>query len=175
MHCALLSLLIACGTEGGEDEGSASWKRASWPTVLDDGLVVSWDLQASWGRETYYLTREGDSAMRLRANGTNTAIDRAVPEREMEQLRNRLRIAGCCELGGPYRDMEEQGTLRIRLPELSCDVTLPLVLWDIDPIARGCDEALRRMWSRRRPAPPLAPGRDHPESASESDDERDDQ
>lgn len=143
--CFVASLLVACGSE----EPSA-WERASWPEPLEGGLVVEWRVEDAWGVERFTVTREGTA--RFEANVTQGAhsvrVERDLSPSDLEALRDDLVAAGCCALGSQSIGPPE-GRLSVRLPNASCDVTLPVEAWD-EPGPKPCERALRRLHGRPR-------------------------
>ena len=145
MRALFALLLVACGPE--EPSG---WERATWPEPLEDGLVLEWDVQDAWGTERFTITREG--AARFEANVTHGThairVERDLMANELETLRDDLKLGGCCAIGSQSSGPPE-GRLRVRLPEVSCDLTLPVEGWE-EPASKTCERALRRLHGRPR-------------------------
>jgi hypothetical protein len=136
---------VACGSEE-----PSEWERAAWPAPLEDGLVIDWRVQDAWGVERFTITREG--AARFEANVTrgnhSVRVARDLSPTDLETLRDDLVAAGCCALGSQSIGPPE-GRLRVRLPNASCDITLPVEAWD-EPGPKSCERALRRLHGRPR-------------------------
>lgn len=142
----ILLLLVACGPEQATD----AWQGASWPEPLDEGRVVEWTVHDAWGEESITVNRDGTSVLdvRIRSGTHGVHVERDLTDLEMEALRDELRTAGCCGLPSESVGPPE-ASLRIRLPELSCDVSLPLEGWEEGDALR-CERRLRALHGRPR-------------------------
>ncbi|MBX3246446.1 MAG: hypothetical protein KF901_04615 [Myxococcales bacterium] len=116
--------------------------------------MVRWDVVDAWGVERFTVRRDGEASFLARArDGHEVRVDRSLPPRELEALRDRLREARCCELftDGAWISPSDgpRIQLQLRLPDLSCDHATPLSAWDTEA-ARPCEAALREVHARPR-------------------------
>lgn len=151
-----LALLLACTSLACKDDpdpaGSEPWQSAEWPAPLEDGSVVRFTLDAP-GRleESLHIDREGELRYRLAQRPHAIDIERTVPGRELEEIRDRLRANACCEMTSePVDDEDPRARLQVRLPELSCDITLHVHTWDDLEQPRACEAVVRSTHGRPR-------------------------
>lgn len=138
--------LVGCGPEA----PSSAWQQATWPEALEGDVVLEWVARDRWGTESFSITREGHAVFetRITAGEHSVRVERDLDARALEALRDELREQRCCALGGGS-SAPPDATLRVRLPELSCDVSRPLEGWD-ELDAKMCERALRRVHGRPR-------------------------
>lgn len=141
----LLIFVVGCGAE----PASEPVPRA-WPEPLAGGLVLEWQATDAWGSERFTVTREGLAVFeaRIREGDHSVQVERDLDPEAVESLRAELVAKGCCALAS-LSSAPPEATLRVRMPELSCDLTLPLEAWD-EPGAKPCERALRRVHGRPR-------------------------
>lgn len=141
----LLLFVVGCS-----DEPASEAVPHAWPEPLAGGLVLEWRATDAWGFERFTVTREGLTVFeaRIREGDHSVQVERDLDPVSVESLRAELVAKGCCEIASRSSDPPE-ATLRVRMPELSCDLTLPLEAWD-EPDAKPCERALRRVHGRPR-------------------------
>ena len=151
--CALLAI-GGCKEDPDAPEGSAEWQAATWPEPTEDGLVLLFEVDSAHvverpavdaSRSLDYLARISDR------HEIHIRLDPAP--KDLERVRDMLRQGGCCALTSAQGSEEaatESATLRVRLPDVSCDVTLPLHEWDDLPGPSSCEAHVRSLHGRPR-------------------------
>lgn len=130
-----------------------------WPEPLSGDAVIRWQVTTPNGHYSFELNKEGESAY-VRTTDDEYRVERTLTLEEMSLLRDDLLEAQCCNLQGPWRDDAEwMVDWRIRMPGLSCDITMPAEMFDSDDFAFvTCERRLAREWAFRSRMRVPAPG-----------------
>jgi hypothetical protein len=126
--------------------------EAPMPSVGPD-TVVAWGVsQFLWGDELLVVDRDGTARYAFtpgRRNGRGEPLHASVrlPQMAIERLHDDLAAHHVCQLTSKRAGIPDEGmpALRVRFPDLSCEVSLWDGEWNSDPDAHACFEAIERI------------------------------
>ena len=141
-YAALVILLASCGQPA----------EAQRPTVGPD-TVVAWGVsQFFWGDELLVVDRDGTARYGFTPGHRDRGAEPLqasvrLPQIAIDRLHADLAAHHVCQLTSKRAGIPDEGkpALRMRFPDLSCEVSLWDGEWNDDPDAHACVQAIDRI------------------------------
>lgn len=151
LRVVLLALPLALAASACSDGVSSAppLHGDEWPEPLEGGAVLRWQVTTPGHRFSFETDREGESIY-VHNGPQELRVARTLSLEQMSRLRDDLLERNCCNLQGPWRTAESMVDWSIRMPGLSCDISMPAELFDHDELAfQECEHRLASEWSYR--------------------------
>lgn len=145
-----LPLIVAASACGDGSSSAPPLHGDDWPEPLEGGAVLRWKVSTPQGRFLFEVDRDGESVY-VRNAREELRVERTLTLEQMSRLRDDLLEGNCCNLQGPWRsDAELMVEWSMRMPGLSCDISMPAEFFDHDELAFDqCEHRLASEWAYR--------------------------